>query len=109
MTKQFASRCLLEQLDETQCHLSLDPQFQSLLDQDSSAKLENALRELLAKPLKLHIEVKTLDMATPAQQVVHAQENRQQAAVDAIHQDPNVIYAKEHFDAQVLPETIQPY
>lgn len=109
MTKQFASRCLLEQLDETQCHLSLDPQFQSLLDQDSSAKLENALRELLAKPLKLHIEVKTLDMATPAQQVVHAQENRQQAAVEAIHQDPNVIYAKEHFDAQVLPETIQPY
>ncbi|MEN9596159.1 MAG: hypothetical protein RL236_593 [Pseudomonadota bacterium] len=109
MTKQFASRCLLEQLDETQCHLSLDPQFQSLLDQDSSAKLENALRELLATPLKLHIEVKTLDMATPAQQVVHAQENRQQAAVEAIHQDPNVIYAKEHFDAQVLPETIQPY
>ncbi len=109
MTKQFASRCVLEQLDESQCRLSLDPEFQSLLDQDSAAKLENALRDLLAKPLKLYIEVKALETHTPAQQVVHAQENRQQAAVEAIHQDPNVIYAKTHFDAQVLPETIQPY
>jgi DNA polymerase-3 subunit gamma/tau len=109
MTKQFASRCVLEQLDESQCRLSLDPEFQSLLDQDSAAKLENALRDLLAKPLKLYIEVKALATHTPAQQVVQAQENRQQAAVEAIHQDPNVVYAKTHFDAQVLPETIQPY
>ncbi|MDD5228650.1 MAG: DNA polymerase III subunit gamma/tau [Methylococcales bacterium] len=109
MTKQFASRCVLEQLDESQCRLSLDPEFQSLLDQDSAAKLENALRDLLAKPLKLYIEVKALATHTPAQQVVQAQENRQQLAVEAIHQDPNVIYAKTHFDAQVLPETIQPY
>jgi hypothetical protein len=64
---------------------------------------------LLAKPLKLYIEVKALKTHTPAQQIVQAQDNRQQAAVDAIHQDPNVIYAKTHFDAQVLPETIQPY
>jgi DNA polymerase-3 subunit gamma/tau len=107
MTKQFASRCVLEQLDETQCRLSLDPEFQSLLDQDSTMKLENALRDLLAKPLKLYIEVKMLATHTPAQQVVQAQENRQQAAVDAIHQDPNVEYMKTHFEAQVLPETIQ--
>jgi hypothetical protein len=66
------------------------------------------LRELLNKPLKLHIDVKTLATHTPAQQVVQAQENRQQTAVDAIYQDPNVVYLQSHFDAQVLPETIQP-
>ena len=108
MTKQFASRCVLEHLDDTQCKLSLDPQFQSLLDDDSMEKLEKSLRELLAKPIKLSIEVKTLDAHTPAQLITQAQENRQQEAVQAIYEDRSIIYFQDNFDAQVLPETIQP-
>ena len=108
MTLQFASNCILEYLDETQCQLSLATEFQSLLDQDSVTKLEKALCELLGKSLKLSVEIKTLAAATPAQQIVQAQENRQQAAVEAIYQDPNVAYMQSHFGAQVLPETIQP-
>jgi DNA polymerase-3 subunit gamma/tau len=108
MTKQFASRCVLEHLDDTQCKLSLDPEFQSLLDDDSMEKLEKSLRELLAKPIKLSIEVKTLDAHTPAQLIVQAQENRQQEAVQAIYEDRSIIYFQDNFDAQVLPETIQP-
>ncbi len=109
MIKEIAKHCVLESLDETQCRLNLDPNQHSLLDADVTAKIESALREMFGKPIVLTIDVKELATHTPAQQVVHAQENRQQAAVDAIHQDPNVIYAKTHFDAQVLPETIQPY
>ena len=108
MTKQFASRCVLEHLDDTQCKLSLDPEFQSLLDDDSMEKLEKSLRELLAKPIKLSIEVKTLDAHTPAQLIPQAQENRQQEAVQAIYEDRSIIYFQDNFDAQVLPETIQP-
>ena len=108
MTKQFASRCVLEHLDDTQCKLSLDPEFQSLLDDDSMEKLEKSLRELLAKPIKLSIEVKTLDAHTPAQLITQAQENRQQEAVQAIYEDRSIIYFQDNFDAQVLPETIQP-
>lgn len=108
MTKQFASRCVLEHLDDTQCKLSLDPEFQSLLDDDSMEKLEKSLRELLAKPIKLSIEVKTLDAHTPAQLITQAQENRQQEAVQAIYEDSTIIYFQDNFDAQVLPETIQP-
>ena len=108
MTKQFASRCVLEHLDDTQCKLSLDPEFQSLLDDDSMEKLEKSLRELLAKPIKLSIEVKTLGTHTPAQLVTQAQENRQQEAVQAIYEDRSIIYFQDNFDAQVLPETIQP-
>ena len=108
MTRQFASNCVLEYLDETQCQLSLAAEFQSLLDQDAISKLEKALRDLLGKPLKLSIEVKTLATVTPAQQIMQAQENRQQAAAEAIYQDPNVTYMQSHFGAQVLPETIQP-
>jgi DNA polymerase-3 subunit gamma/tau len=108
MTKQFASRCVLEHLDDTQCKLSLDPEFQSLLDDDSMEKLEKSLRDLLAKPIKLSIEVKTLDAHTPAQLITQAQENRQQEAVQAIYEDRSIIYFQDNFDAQVLPETIQP-
>lgn len=108
MTKQFASRCVLEYLDDTQCHLRLDPEFDSLLDNDSTEKLEKALRELLAKPIKLRIEVKTLDAHTPAQLITQAQENRQHEAVQAIYEDSTIVYFQENFDAQVLSETIQP-
>jgi DNA polymerase-3 subunit gamma/tau len=108
MTKQFASRCVLEYLDEMQCRLSLDPEFDSLLDDDSLEKLEKALRDLLAKPIKLSIEVKTLGEHTPAQLIVQAQENRQQEAVQAIYEDSTIVYFQDNFDAHVLPETIQP-
>ncbi|MEN9897606.1 MAG: hypothetical protein RLZZ66_1255 [Pseudomonadota bacterium] len=108
MTKQFASRCVLEHLDDTQCQLSLDPEFQSLLDDDLMDKLEKSLRELLAKPIKLTIEVKTLGAHTPAQLITQAQENRQQEAVQAIYEDSTIIYFQDNFDAHVLPETIQP-
>lgn len=106
--KEFANNCVLELLDDTQCRLSLDPEKANLLDADVTAKIETALREMYGKPIKLSIEVKTLVTHTPAQQQVKAQENRQQAAVEAIYQDPNVAYLQSHFDAQVLPETIQP-
>lgn len=106
--KEFANNCVLELLDDTQCLLSLDPEKANLLDVDVTAKIETALREMYGKPIKLSIEVKALVTHTPAQQQIQAQENRQQAAVEAIYQDPNVAYLQTHFDAQVLPETIQP-
>jgi len=107
--KEFAKHCILESISDTECRLNLDPEFQSLLDSDYTQKIETALREMFGKPLKLHIDVKTLAVHTPAQQVVHAQENRQQSAVESIQNDQNVAYLQNHFDAQVLPETIQPY
>jgi DNA polymerase-3 subunit gamma/tau len=107
--KEFAKHCVLESLNESQCRLNLDPEKANLLESDYVQKIEIALRELFGKPLKLNIDVKTLATYTPAQQIVQAQENRQQAAVEAIYQDPNVAYFQSHFDAQVLPETIEPY
>ena len=58
-TKQFASRCVLEYLDETECRLNLDTEFESLLDENQISRLESALRSLFRKPVKLIIVVKT--------------------------------------------------
>lgn len=107
--REFAKHCILESLNDTQCRLVLDPNQHSLLDADVTAKIEAALREMFGKPIKLTIDVQALATATPAQKIVQAQDNRQQAAVEAIYQDPNVAYLQSHFDAQVLPETIEPF
>ncbi|MDD2863407.1 MAG: DNA polymerase III subunit gamma/tau [Methylococcales bacterium] len=107
--KEFAKHCVLESLDDSECRLNLDPEKANLLDGDVTAKIETALREMFSKPLKLTIDVKALATHTPAQQIIQAQEHRQQAAVEAIYQDPNVAYLQSHFDAQVLPETIEPF
>ena len=107
--KEFAKHCVLELLNESQCVLTLDPQKANLLDPDVTQKIEAALHEMYAKSIKLTIEAKTLASATPAQQIVQAQDNRQQAAVEEIYNDPNVAYLQANFDAQVLPETIEPF
>jgi hypothetical protein len=57
--KELAKRCVLEYLDETECRLNLDSEFQFLLDGSNSSKLESALRDLFRKPLKLSVVVKT--------------------------------------------------
>jgi DNA polymerase-3 subunit gamma/tau len=108
MNKQFASCCVLEHLDDNQCFLALDPQYETLLDQEAVDKLQKALRDLLNKPIKLIVEVKTLATSTPAQQITQAQEKRQDAAIEEIYQDANVRYLQQKFDAQILTETIQP-
>lgn len=107
--KEFAKHCVLELLNESQCVLTLDPQKANLLDPDVTQKIEAALREMYAKSIRLTIDVKTLTAATPAQQIVQAQDNRQQAAVEEIYNDPNIAYLQANFDAQILPETIEPF
>jgi DNA polymerase-3 subunit gamma/tau len=98
----------LEHLDDSQCYLALDPQYKTLLDQEAVEKLQKALRDLLGKPIKLTVEVKTLLRSTPAQQITQAQEKRQEAAIEEIYQDENVRYLQQKFNAQILTETIQP-
>jgi DNA polymerase III subunit gamma/tau len=41
-------------------------------------------------------------------QVVKEREDKQQAAVDAINSDENIQALKDHFDARVMPGTIEP-
>jgi DNA polymerase-3 subunit gamma/tau len=58
--------------------------------------------------LKLVINTEKAAIDTPAVQLAKAREDRQQAAVDAINSDENIQALKEHFDARVLPGTIEP-
>jgi DNA polymerase-3 subunit gamma/tau len=59
-------------------------------------------------PLKLVINAEKTTTATPAVQLTKAREDKQQAAVDAINADENVLALKEHLGARIMPGTIEP-
>ena len=108
LTKQLANNCVLEQLDDLVCKLSLDAAHQHLLSAMRVEKLQKALQAYRGTPLKLHINTVTAIADTPAIQQEIQRENQQQAAVDSINADPQIHAIINQFDARILPGSIEP-
>ncbi|CAG7857240.1 DNA polymerase III subunit gamma/tau [biofilm metagenome] len=108
LTRELANNCLLEQIDDDVCQLTLDSSHQQLLTANSEKKLRQALQDFRGTPLKLSINIAQPDSETPAMQAAKAIEDKQQAAVDAINADATINALKEHFDARIIPGSIQP-
>jgi DNA polymerase III subunit gamma/tau len=108
LTKELANNCLLESLDNEVCKLRLDASHQQLLTASRKSKLQQALQDYRGAALKLVIDLEQNAIATPAVQLAKAKEDKQQAAVDAINSDANIKALKEHFDARIMPGTIEP-
>jgi len=106
-TKELANNCVLDKLDENTCRLLLDPGFQQV-GTKAEDNLKAALQNYFGKNLKLVISAQTLQQMTPAVQMQKAQEEKQQAAVESIQDDPNVQALKENFGARILPGSIEP-
>jgi DNA polymerase III subunit gamma/tau len=107
-TKELANNCVLEHIDDDVCKLHLDASHQQLLTASREKKLQQALQDYRGAPLKLAIKIEQAQLETPAVQFAKDQEDRQQAAVDAINSDANVLALKEHFGARIMPDTIEP-
>ncbi len=108
LTRELANNCVLEHIDNQTCKLLLDASHQQLLTSTREKKLQQALQNYRGAPLKLAIKIEQAQLETPAVQFAKDQEDRQQAAVDAINSDANVLALKEHFDARIMPGTIEP-
>ena len=108
VTKQLAINCMLERIDDHVCLLRLDATHKSLLTPRRVEKLQSAIQTYLGKPLKLVINSDQPVADTPASAEVRKQEQHQQAAVEAIHSDPQVKALQEQFDARILPGSIEP-
>jgi DNA polymerase-3 subunit gamma/tau len=108
LTKQLANNCALESIDNNNCHLLIDPNY-SAGGTKAKENLQIALQNYLRNPsLKLIFKAQTNAYVTPAIQQQQQRDDRQQAAVDAIQNDPNVRGLQEHFNASVIPNTIKP-
>jgi DNA polymerase-3 subunit gamma/tau len=107
-TRELANHCVLGKVDETSCTLLLAPNY-NLMGNKPKENLQAALQNYYGRPLKLLFgQAETGAHLTPAVLQQQQRDDRQQAAVDAINADPNVNALKEHFNARIIPGTIEP-
>ena len=105
-TREFANNCVLENIDDKVCTLIVDPDY--IRGARAEETLQKALQTYRSTPLKLVIKAKKTTQDTPAIQLTKEREDKQQAAVEAINSDHNIQALKDHFDARVMPGTIEP-
>ena len=109
MARELARNCMLESFANGKICLSLAPQHkQFLTNKIAQDKLQTALSDYFAQPVRLQLSVGApAEAATPA--VVEQQEKqvRQQTAADAIAQDPFVREAQAQLDAQIVESSIK--
>ncbi len=105
-TRELANHCVLEHIDDNVCKLILDPSHLRFPRREE--KLQKALQAYLKASLKLVITTEKTTLATPAVQLTKDREDKQQAAVDAINSDENILSLKEHLGARVMPGTLEP-
>lgn len=108
MTRELANNCVLDKVNDEVCQLVLNPGHSQLVSSKAEEKLQQALQGYYGKPIKLKITTERFDSSTPAQQIVQKREDKQQLAVESINADENVQVLREHFDARVMPGTIEP-
>jgi len=109
MARELARNCVLDSFLGGKIVLSLAPQHKQFMNNKMAQdKLQSALSEYFAQPVRMQLLVgASLESVTPA--VVEQQEKdvRQQAAAEAITQDPFVREAQAQLDAQIIENSIK--
>ena len=110
MARELAKNSVLASFSENRVVLNLSPQHKHLQSNKiAHDKVQTALSEYFAKPIKLAIQLGAVnDVATPAAVEQSVKQTRQQQAEDAIRQDPFVREAQAHLGAQVIDHLIKP-
>ncbi|MDD1605816.1 MAG: DNA polymerase III subunit gamma/tau [Methylococcaceae bacterium] len=104
--KALANDCALEYMDDKVCSLFIDSdRIRGALAEDM---LQKALQAYRGTAIKLVFNSQKVALDTPAVQLLKAREDKQQAAIDNINADENIQALKAHFDARILPDTIEP-
>ncbi len=109
MAKELAKHCTLESMVDGRLTLNLAPQHKHLqTNKMAQDKLQTALTEYFAQPVRLAVTLGTANAATPAAVEQHEKQTRQQVATEAITQDPFVREAQVQLGAQVIEDSIKP-
>jgi len=108
MMRELASNCVLEFHDGARMRLVLDGAHAYLSNKQREQQLEKALQGHFSCDLKLEIVTGTAGQDSPAKQKVKVRQDRKQRAIEAIENDAGIRTLQETFNAQVVPESIQP-
>jgi DNA polymerase-3 subunit gamma/tau len=110
MARELAKNSVLGSFSDNHVVLNLAAQHKHLQSNKIALdKLQAALSEYFAKPIKLSVELGTVkDIATPAVIEQQEKQTRQQLAEDAIKQDVFVREAQAVLGAQIVENSIKP-
>ena len=88
--------------------LTLEESHAKILNKEREEELRKALEKYHGAPIRLKLNLGRPSAETPAREKSRLQDERQQAAVQAIVEDPNVRALQENFGARVNPASIRP-
>ena len=108
LVRELASNTTLESSDNGAMVLVLEEVHGKLLNKEREAELKQALEKYYGNPVKLTLRIGRPAVETPAKEKTRLQDEKQQAAVQAITDDPNVRALQEKFNARVNPASIRP-
>nr|VFJ51280.1 MAG: DNA polymerase-3 subunit gamma/tau [Candidatus Kentron sp. FM]VFJ51373.1 MAG: DNA polymerase-3 subunit gamma/tau [Candidatus Kentron sp. FM]VFK05833.1 MAG: DNA polymerase-3 subunit gamma/tau [Candidatus Kentron sp. FM] len=106
VTRELAANCAFLESKQGMIRLCITPACAQLAGPNRKEKLENALRSYWGNDIRLTIEVSVPEADTPAVIRQRRNEERQQAAIRAIDEDPNVQALCATFDARVEKVTL---
>jgi len=108
MAQQLAKHCTLGDFSDRQITLCLAQEHKHLqTNKTAIEKLQAALGDYFAKPMKLNIVLGKTETATPAAVEQQAKQLKQQQAYDSIAQDAFVREAQAELGANLIAESIK--
>ncbi len=108
MVHQLAVNSVMQGRNGNTINLLLSAQHSSLSSPAMEQRLQEALEQYSGESVRLNITVGEIEQETPAHMQQRAAEDRQQAAIETIENDPNVRRIQETFEAEVITESIRP-
>ena len=107
MAQQLAKNCVLENFSDGQITLRLSQEHKHSQTKIATDRLQSALSDYFAQPMKLNIVLGKMEAATPAVIEQQGRQLKQQRASDSIAQDSFVREAQAELDAELIAESIK--
>ena len=108
LMRELANNTTLESYVDGVMTLTLEESHAKILSKEREEELKKALEKYHGAPIRLKMNLGRPGVETPAKEKSRLQDERQQAAVQAIVEDPNVRALQEKFGARVNPASIRP-
>ena len=105
---ELANNTTLESYADGAMALLLEESHVKIFNKEREAELKQALEKYYGGPVRLTVRIGRPAAETPAKEKSRLQNEKQQAAVQAIAEDPNVRALQEKLNARVNPASIRP-
>jgi DNA polymerase-3 subunit gamma/tau len=106
--KMLAQHCEVKRVASNEIEFCVPEAQKHLLDKDYQARVQDALRAHLGKPVRVKFSVGMVTGTTPAELENREKQERQSQAVTAVESDPFVRELVEQFDAKIIVSSIKP-